>query len=223
MARAGTLAGEPPARRRRIDDVRAGLAIAVLAAAGLGLAQLDGGADLRAVKAPAVGIEGRSGGLLGVREFDGPAQLMWIRPGTLRPASPPLGLEEEFVAAFALSPDGRRMAVGKDMQGRIQLVDRPAPSPTWSSPAAGSAVSVMSPPTPRPAPTHRTVMDRCSIRTPRQDSRVRRGPARRPRRSPRSPRRRARTPRRRAPGCPRTGGRGRARSRSGSRGTPDAP
>jgi hypothetical protein len=36
---------------------------------------------------------------------------------------PPLRLEEDFVADFALSPDGRRMAIGAEMHGRIQLVD----------------------------------------------------------------------------------------------------
>jgi hypothetical protein len=104
--------------------VRAVLVLALIVAAGLGLATAGGGPELRAVDAPAVGIEARGGGaLLAAAEFDGPARLLWVRPGTLRPAAPPLRLEDDFVGAFAISPDGGRMAVGREMHGRIQLVD----------------------------------------------------------------------------------------------------
>ena len=64
---------------------------------------------------------------------------------------------------------------------------------------------------------------RASPGSPAGAVRARPGPARRPRRSPRSARRPARTRRPTAPGCPRRAGRGTARSRSGSRGTPAAP
>jgi hypothetical protein len=126
--------------------MRAVLVLGVLAAAGVALAQAGGAPELRAVRGQAEGIEARSGALLAAAEFDGPARLLWVRPGTLRPVGRPLELEEEFVAAFAISPDGRRMAVGREMQGRIQLIDLhrwrrlgaielPGPRP----PAAGGA------------------------------------------------------------------------------------
>jgi hypothetical protein len=103
--------------------MRAALALVLLVAAGLGLATESGGPELRAVKTPAAGIEAPSGALLAATEFDGPARLQWVRPGTLRPVSRPLRLEAEFVADFALSPDGGRMAIGSEMHSRIQLVD----------------------------------------------------------------------------------------------------
>ena len=83
--------------------------------------------------------------LLAAAEFDGPARLGWVRPGTLRASVPPLRLGGEFVADFALSPDGGRIAVGAAMRGSIQLdlrrwrrlgaVELPRPRP----PAAGGA------------------------------------------------------------------------------------
>jgi hypothetical protein len=103
--------------------MRAAGALALLVAAGVALATAGGAPDPRAVQAPADGIEAPSGALLAVAEFDGPARLMWVRPRTLRPAVRALMLDEEFVADFAISPDGRRMAVGAEMRGRIQLVD----------------------------------------------------------------------------------------------------
>jgi hypothetical protein len=103
--------------------MRAAGALVLLLAAGVALASAGGAPDLRAVRAPAGAIEAPSGALLAAAEFDGPARLMWVRRGTLRPAVRPLRLEEEYVAAFALSPDGRRMALGAEMRGRIQLVD----------------------------------------------------------------------------------------------------
>jgi hypothetical protein len=103
--------------------MRAVGALALVVAAGVGLATAGGAPDLRAVRAPAGGIETPGGALLAAAEFDGPARLLWVRPGTLRPVLPPLRLDEEYVADFALSPDGRRMALGAEMRGRIQLVD----------------------------------------------------------------------------------------------------
>jgi hypothetical protein len=103
--------------------MRAAGALILVVAAGVALATAGGASDLRAVRAPASGIEAPSGALLAAAEFDGPARLLWVRRGTLRPAMPPLRLDEEFVADFALSPDGRRMALGAEMRGRIQLVD----------------------------------------------------------------------------------------------------
>lgn len=103
--------------------MRAVGALALVLAAGVAVATAGGAPDLRAVRAPAGGIEAPGGALLAAAEFDGPARLMRVRPGTLRPAVRPLRLEEEYVADFALSPDGRRMALGAEMRGRIQLVD----------------------------------------------------------------------------------------------------
>jgi hypothetical protein len=103
--------------------MRATGALALLVAAGVALATVGGAPAPRAVQAPADGIDAPSGALLAVAEFDGPARLMWVRPRTLRPAVRALMLDEEFVADFAISPDGRRMAVGAEMRGRIQLVD----------------------------------------------------------------------------------------------------
>ena len=103
--------------------MRAAGALALVVAAGVALASTGGAPDLRAVRAPASGIEAPSGALLAAAEFNGPARLMWVRRGNLRPAVRPLRLEEDFVADFALSPDGRRLAVGAEMRGRIQLVD----------------------------------------------------------------------------------------------------
>jgi hypothetical protein len=126
--------------------MRAAGALALVVAAGAALATAGGAPDLRAVHAPARGIQAPGGALLAAAEFDGPARLMWVRPGTLRPAVRPLRLDEEYVADFALSPDGRRMALGAEMRSRIQLVDLhrwrrlgaialPGPRP----PAAGGA------------------------------------------------------------------------------------
>ncbi len=103
--------------------MRAAAALILIVAAGVALATAGGATDLRAVHAPAGGIEAPNGALLAAAEFDGPARLLWVRPRTLRHAVRVLTLDEKFVADFALSPDGRRMAVGAEMRGRIQLVD----------------------------------------------------------------------------------------------------
>jgi hypothetical protein len=103
--------------------MRAAGALILVVAAGVALATAGGASDLRAVRAPATGIEAPDGALLAATEFDGPARLMWVRPGTLRPVGRPLELDEEFVADFALSPDGRHMAVGREMHGVIRLID----------------------------------------------------------------------------------------------------
>jgi hypothetical protein len=133
--------------------MRAALTIAAIAAAGLGVATAGGDSELRAVRAPADGIEARDGALLAAVEFDGPARLIWVRPRTLRPAGPPLRLEDEFVADFALSPDGSRMAVGREMHGRIQLVDldrwRTLGAIELKGPGGGDGVSGLVWPSPR--------------------------------------------------------------------------
>jgi hypothetical protein len=98
-------------------------ALVLVVAAGVALATAGGPTDLRAVRAPAGGIEAPSGALLAAAEFDGPARLLWVRPETLRPVGRPLELDEDFVADFAISPDGRHMAVGREMQGVIRLID----------------------------------------------------------------------------------------------------
>jgi hypothetical protein len=103
--------------------MRAALALALIAAAGLGVELASDGPELRPVRAPAESVEAPDGALLGALEFDGSARLVWLRPGTLRPASPPLRLEEDFISDFALSPDGKRLAVGSEMQSRVELVD----------------------------------------------------------------------------------------------------
>jgi hypothetical protein len=102
----------------------AALAIAMLAAAGIALAQVGGDAELRAVSAPARAVEAREGALLAAREFRRPAQLMMVRPGSLRRVGRPLRLEEDFIHDFALSPDGTRVAIGSEMRAR-QRADRP--------------------------------------------------------------------------------------------------
>lgn len=132
--------------------MRAAAALALVVVAGVAVAMAGGPPDLSAVRAPAGAIEAPGGALLAAAEFDGPARLMWVRPGTLRPVLPPLRLDEDFVADFALSPDGRRMAIGAEMHGRIQLVDirrwrrlgaieLPGPRP----PAAGGASGLVWP------------------------------------------------------------------------------
>jgi hypothetical protein len=105
--------------------MRSAGALALLVAAGVALATTggDGGSDLRAVRAPASGIEAPSGALLAAEEFGGPARLLWVRPATLRPVGRPLELDEDFLADFAISPDGRQMAVGREMHGAIRLID----------------------------------------------------------------------------------------------------
>lgn len=133
--------------------MRAALATAAIAAAGLGVATAGGDSGLRAVRAPVDGIEARDGALLAAVEFDGPARLIWVRPRTLRPAGPPLRLEDEFVADFALSPDGSRLAVGREMHGRIQLVDldrwRTLGAIELKGPGAGDGVAGLAWPSPR--------------------------------------------------------------------------
>jgi len=79
--------------------------------------------QLRVVDAPAPSIHNAGGGLLAAAEFDGPARLLWVQPLTLRPASRPLRLQDEFVSDFALSPDGARLAVGSEEHSRIELFD----------------------------------------------------------------------------------------------------
>jgi hypothetical protein len=103
--------------------MRVVLALVLLVASGLALSRAGDAPELRAVSAPTEGIEAPGGALLAAVEFDGPARLLWVRRRTLRPAAPPLRLEDDFIGAYALSPDGRRLAVGREMHGRIQLVD----------------------------------------------------------------------------------------------------
>jgi hypothetical protein len=103
--------------------MRVALAIALLAAAGLALAQVGGDAELRAVSAAAKAVEAREGALLAAREFRRTAQLMMVLPGSLRRVGRPLRLEEDFIHDFALSPDGTRVAIGSEMRNTIEVVD----------------------------------------------------------------------------------------------------
>ena len=103
--------------------MRVALGIALLAAAGFALTQGGGAPELRAVSAPARSIDAREGALLAAREFRTPAQLLMVRPGTLRPVGRPLRLDEAFINDYALSPDGTRLAIGSDMGSTIELVD----------------------------------------------------------------------------------------------------
>jgi hypothetical protein len=103
--------------------MRVAIAIAVLAGAGFALAQVGGAPELRAVSAPADGIDVRGGTLLAAREFQTPAQLLRVRPGSLRQVGRPLWLDEDFVHDFAISPDGERLAIGSEMRSTIEIVD----------------------------------------------------------------------------------------------------
>ena len=103
--------------------MRVAIAIAVLGAAGLALAQVGGAPELRAVSAPADGIEARGGALLAAREFQTPAQLLRVRPGSLRQVGRPLWLDEDYIHDFAISPDGGRLAIGSEMRSTIEIVD----------------------------------------------------------------------------------------------------
>jgi hypothetical protein len=111
------------------------LVLAVLAAAGL----LPGRApELRAVDAGADSIRRADGALLAAFEGKGRALLQWVRPLTLRPASPPLRLREPFVADAALSPDGGTLAVGSETQSRIEFIDLRRWRSTGSMPVPGA-------------------------------------------------------------------------------------
>jgi hypothetical protein len=97
--------------------------VVVVATAGVLANQATGGRDLRAVSAPAEAVELGDGTLLGALESGHGARLVRLRPGTLEVVSRPLPLRENFVGGFAISPDGRRLAVGSDWHNRIELVD----------------------------------------------------------------------------------------------------
>jgi hypothetical protein len=99
------------------------LVLAVVAAGALAAGQLGRAPELRAVDARADSIRRADGALLATFERDGRAWLRWVRPLTLRPASPPLRLRGEFVSDFALSPDGGMLALGSETQSRIEFVD----------------------------------------------------------------------------------------------------
>jgi hypothetical protein len=103
--------------------MRAVLALALIAAAGVGLERAADGPDLRAVGAPAAAIETGRGTLLGAMERRGVADLVRLRPGTLRRVGAPLRLRGDLVADSELSPDGRLLAVGDEFRNRVQIVD----------------------------------------------------------------------------------------------------
>ena len=99
------------------------LVLALIAVAAVGLVRASEGPGLRAANAPAEAIDTGRGTLLGALEFKGPARLVRLRPDTMRPVSPSIRLDENFVADSAVSPDGGRLAVGSETSGRVQLVD----------------------------------------------------------------------------------------------------
>ena len=97
--------------------------LALAAAAALGAERATRTPELRVVDARAGSIRSADGALLAAHEFDGPAELRWVRPISLRPVSRPLRLRDDFVSEFALSPDGGRIAVASDMHSRIEFFD----------------------------------------------------------------------------------------------------
>ncbi len=97
--------------------------LALAAAAALGAERATRAPELRVVDARAGSIRSADGALLAAHEFDGPAELRWVRPISLRPVSRPLRLREDFVSEFALSPDGGRIAVASEMHSRIEFFD----------------------------------------------------------------------------------------------------
>jgi hypothetical protein len=99
------------------------LLLAVVAASALAAGPLGGGPELRRVDARADSIHRADGALLAVFEGEGRARLRWVRPLTLRPASAPLRLRDEYVSDFALSPDGRTLALGSATHSRIEFID----------------------------------------------------------------------------------------------------
>lgn len=99
------------------------IVLAVVAASALAAGRFGRVSELRAVDASADVIRRADGALLAAFEGDGRARLRWLRPLTLRPASPPLRLRDEFVSDFALSPDGRTLALGSGTHSRIEFVD----------------------------------------------------------------------------------------------------
>jgi hypothetical protein len=103
--------------------MRVALALALIAVGGCAVERAGDGPDLRAVDAPANGIEARKGALLAALEFGGPARLLLVRPVTLRRVSRRLWLDGQFIADHALSPDGRHLAIGSETHSRIELVD----------------------------------------------------------------------------------------------------
>jgi hypothetical protein len=103
--------------------MRAVLALALAAAAGAGLVQASGGPDLQAVDEPARAVDAGRGTVLGAVEARGLADVVRVRPATLRQVSPPLRLEDDLVGDTAVSPDGGRLAIGSEMHSRIEFVD----------------------------------------------------------------------------------------------------
>jgi hypothetical protein len=99
------------------------LVLAVVAAGALAAGRVGRVPELRAVDARADAIRRADGALLAAFEGEGRAWLQWVRPLTLRPASPPLRLRDEFVSDFALSPDGGTLALGGGTDSLIEFVD----------------------------------------------------------------------------------------------------
>lgn len=99
------------------------LALGVAAVSALAAERLGRAPELSAVEAQADGIRRADGALLAAYESRGGARLRWVRSLTLRPASPPLRVGEGFISDFALSPDGRTLALGSGSRSRIEFVD----------------------------------------------------------------------------------------------------
>ena len=99
------------------------LVLAVGAAAAVAAEGLGGAAAPRAVDAQAETIRRPDGALLAWFERKGRVWLRWLRPLTLKPASPPLSVPGEFVSDVALSPDGATLALGSGTSSRIAFVD----------------------------------------------------------------------------------------------------
>jgi hypothetical protein len=99
------------------------LVLAVVAAGALAGGRLGGAPELPAVDARADSIRRPDGALLTAFEGERRARLRWVRPLTLRLASPPLRLRDRFVSDVALSPDGGTLAVGSATRDEIEFID----------------------------------------------------------------------------------------------------
>jgi hypothetical protein len=81
------------------------------------------GSELEPAAARVEVVRAGTGALVGVREFRGPARLLRMRPVTLRPVGRPLRMRTRYIWDFAVSPDGRRLAIGSDQRREIELFD----------------------------------------------------------------------------------------------------
>jgi hypothetical protein len=95
----------------------------VFGVVGVGALALGRAPELPAVDARADSIRRADGALLAAFERRERVRLQWVAPRTLRPESSPLRLRDWVISDVAVSPDGRTLAVGNAIHGRIAFVD----------------------------------------------------------------------------------------------------